>query len=179
MPIFVQWKWNEDTLTFLTVFHFFDDYIKTNIRFRTKRLEGGNDGRPAYLYYPIDHKGKSTRPAQFKSVMTWAPSHPELALLSELLSYANIINGMKENQKRKLIDILQVPVFAIGLSNWARNSALEYTKKGRFYLIGYEHDKPEDKLLCCAELCPEYIDYIKDFLKQFPKSPYALRSNDI
>ena len=34
--------------------------------------------------------------------MTWAPSHPELGLLMELLSYANIINGLKETEKRKL-----------------------------------------------------------------------------
>jgi hypothetical protein len=168
MPIFVQWKWNENTLTFLAVFHFFDDYIKTNIRFRRKRLEGGKDEQRAYFYYPVDHKGKPTQPFQFKSVMTWAPSHSELGLLSDLLTYANIINGMKEDKKRKLINILQDPVFKIELAGWAENSAREYKKRGRFYLISYEHDKPEDSY--CAELCPEYIDYIKEFLKQYPKS---------
>jgi len=173
MPIFVQWKWNEDTLTFLVVFHFFDDYIKTNIRFTKKQLEGGKD-RHAYLYFPIDHGIRSKRPVQFKPVMTWAPSHPELGLLSELLGYANIVNGMKEDRKRKLINMLQNPLWTIGITNWARNSALEYTEKGRFYLIGYEHGEP-DELVCCAELCLEYIDFIKELLKQFPKSPYALQ----
>jgi hypothetical protein len=172
MPIFAQWKWNEDTRTFLVVFHFFDDYIKTNVRFREKRLESGKDGQPVYFLNP-DHEGRSTQPVQFKSVMTWAPSHPELGLLTELLTYANIINGMKENNRRKLINILQNPLWTIGVTNWARTSALEYTKRGRFYLIGYEHGKLED-MLCCAEVCPEYIDFIKELTNQFPKSPYAL-----
>jgi hypothetical protein len=167
MPIFIQWKWEEETTTFLVIFHFFDDYIKTNIRFRKKRLESESDKR-VYQYYPINHGRKSVRPAQFKSVMTWSPSHLELALLSDLLSYANIINGMKEDKKRKLINILQDPLFKIELSGWAENSAREYKKKGRFYLISYGQEVTED--LYCAELCPEYIDYIKEFLKQYPKS---------
>lgn len=37
-----------------------------------------------------------------KAWRTWAPSHPELVLLTELLSYANRINGFKEFEKGEL-----------------------------------------------------------------------------
>lgn len=167
MPIFVQWKWDEQQLTFLVIFHFFDDYIKKNIRFRKKQFVGGDD-KPAYLYWPIDHTfDRRGRRVQCKEVMTWAPSHPELALLTELLLQANIINGMKEERKRKLIKSLEEPVFAILDDHSESEGADEFADRRRFFLFGAEHSKPKDTFLCCAEVCPEYIDFIKDLVKQF------------
>ena len=97
-------------------------------------------------------------------------SHPELALFTELLSYTNTTNGMKEYKKRKLIKVIETPSYGLALARVKAGScAREYFNKGRFYLIGYEHTRPETRLLCCAELCPEYIDYIKDLLKQYPE----------
>ena len=63
------------------IFHFHDDYSKPNIRFKKKFKDG---------------RFEFERPT-----ITWAPSHPELGLLSELLSYANIINVLKETEKRE------------------------------------------------------------------------------
>jgi hypothetical protein len=65
---------------------------------------------------------------------------------------------------------------AIPTDEFPESLAFEYKDKGRYFLVGCEHEKPKDSFLFCAELCPEYIDFIKELLKQFPKSPYALRN---
>jgi hypothetical protein len=40
--------------------------------------------------------------------MTWAPSHIELGMLSELLMYANIIGGLSETARKELRKKLEV-----------------------------------------------------------------------
>ena len=37
-----------------------------------------------------------------RTVTTWAPTHIEIGLMAELLTYANIINGLKLNQRIEL-----------------------------------------------------------------------------
>ncbi|MHA1833568.1 MAG: hypothetical protein ACTSV7_06215 [Candidatus Baldrarchaeia archaeon] len=165
MPIFVQWKWQEKTKSFLVIFHFFDDYIRYNIRFRKKRFEGGK-GLPAYRYFPKEHVSfpiTPEEPVQFKTVMTWSPSHIELGLLSELLNYANIINGLKEDEKRKLKEKFE-----------GENSYLidqlkpDVMDKGYYVLLGYEFDKGKKaNWVFCVELCAEYIDHLKKLLKPY------------
>jgi len=165
MPIFVQWKWQERTKSFLVIFHFFDDYIKQNIRFRKKRFEGGDD-RPAYLYFPEHHVSSlsinSKRRVQFKTVMTWSPSHLDLGLLSELLSYANIINGLKEAGKKELKEKLEGKDFEY---------LLNQAEEGHYVLLGYEFNKAKEKnWVFCNELCPEYIEYLKKLLNPYLRS---------
>jgi hypothetical protein len=82
MPIFVQWKFKKST--FLVILHFLDDFSKPNLRMKEHILQP--EGR---------------------SMMTWAPSHVEIALFGELLLYANIINGLSEETKMSLIKELQ------------------------------------------------------------------------
>ena len=90
MPVFVEWQWKERTKSFLVIFHFYDDFSRPNLRI--KKYEKG------HLIVLTPNKAIVPKEAW----MTWAPSHPDLALLTELLSYANIVNGLKEFEKRDL-----------------------------------------------------------------------------
>ena len=77
MPVFVEWQWKERTKSFLVIFHFHDDFSKPNLRI--KKYENGHLFMlpPDEMFTPL------------KAWMSWAPSHPDMALLTELLSYAN------------------------------------------------------------------------------------------
>lgn len=74
MPVCVQWKWINRTKSFLVIFHFIDDSSRPNLRMSK----------------------------EYSNLMTWAPSHVELGLLSEILKFANIINGLSASQKSEL-----------------------------------------------------------------------------
>ena len=124
MPVFVEWEWKEQTKSFLMIFTFYDDFSKPNLRLRKMKVR--RTSHPKY-------------DPPFKPVTTWAPSHLELGLLSEILAYANLINGLKLTEKRKLRDKLE----------------------GRKTV----YDGNEYTLLC--HLCPEYIDYLKKKLKPY------------
>jgi hypothetical protein len=163
VPVFVEWRWKEKTKTFLVIFHFYDDFSKTNLRVNStpekNRLTlhtfvGGDD-----FLNDVETKG---------AWLTWSPSHVDLALLMELLTYSNIINGFKEAKKRQLIKHLEF-VSRKGTLNevsgkvercdWIRGGAMlgvvgcdkkiaDYSENGHSYSM--------------AELCPEYIAYIKE-----------------
>ena len=168
MPIFVQWKWVEKTKTFLVIFHFYDDYSKPNIRFKNKKFKDGSF--------------EFERP-----MITWSPSHPELGLLSELLSYANLVNGLKEWKKRELRINLEITTDeGNGSLNlyWEPikhllhlpNKVMMFEAKDRALFIStaethrfesYKKEKIEKDSLFCVELCPEYIDYLKKVLKPY------------
>jgi len=157
LPILVEWRWKERTKSFLVIFHFYDDFSKPNLRI--KRYEEGHLwlATPYGLITPT------------KAWMTWSPSHPELALLTELLSYANIINGLKESEKRHLrTDLDPVIRNDAELEIIADFSSIEKEigedKKTVVYFEKPEYPT-EQPLHCCAELCPEYIDYLKGILK--------------
>jgi hypothetical protein len=81
----------ERTKSFLVIFHLYDDRSEPNIRLMKKTFK--------------DEMSEFERPT-----ITWAPSHLESGLLGELLSYANIINGLKEGGKRELRRDLEVAV---------------------------------------------------------------------
>jgi len=111
MPIFVEWQWQENTKTFLVIFHFWDDGQKTNLRMR---IEEEGFETVADIYPDEEEKGEGefvpiiTLPHAIRdyprtnTYLSWAPSHPEFCFLTEVLTYANLINGMKPNHKRKL-----------------------------------------------------------------------------
>ena len=84
MPIYIQWRWNENTKSFLVIFHFFDDLRRENLRIKKKT------GIWETLH------------PQKEAWMTWAPTHVEIGLLADLLLYANIINGLSVPEKEKL-----------------------------------------------------------------------------
>ncbi len=161
MSVFVEWKWKEKTKSFLVVFHFYDDFSKPNLRI--KNYEKG------YLYVSTPF-GLIT---PMKAWMTWSPSHPELALLTELLSYANIINGLKEFEKRHLRTNLDPVItdddeLGITADVTSIENEIGKDKKTVVYLEKPEYPT-EQPLHCCAELCPEYIYYLKKVLKPYLK----------
>jgi hypothetical protein len=114
MPIFVEWRWIEKTETFLAIFHFWDDGKKGNLRMRVKE-----EGFETLAYADYDSISKN----EFTSVMTapycglsyprtkaylsWAPSHAKFCLLTEVLTYANLINGFKLQVRKNLKAKLQ------------------------------------------------------------------------
>jgi hypothetical protein len=166
MPVFVEWRWKEETKTFLVIFHFYDDFSRTNLRVNSAPEKnhltiftyvGGDD-----FLDDVETKGPW---------LTWAPSHVDLALLMELLTYSNIINGFKEAKKRLLIQDLEF-VSRKGTVNkisgevekadWLRMGAMHCVVGEDKKLACYYDDKHHGYAM--AELCPEYIAYIKELV---------------
>jgi hypothetical protein len=125
------------------IFHFFDDYSKSNLRIVEKR-----SGHWKNLY------------PQKKAWMTWAPSHVELGLLGELLRYANIVGGLRESEKRKMREVLEgtsaekVTELIYGFFDGEIRASQSFDEKEPFFVV---------------ELCSEYIDYLKEMLKPYLK----------
>jgi len=177
MPIFVQWKWAEKRKSFLVVFHFYDDFSKTNLRIRKYsplQVTYEDEGITKHIMehtmmitYTDLSKGESIIPD--KAWMTWAPSHIELALLSELLSYANIINGLNEMEKLELKSRLEAREdIALPCGRQAYNIHPEIVNrigKDKKVAICDESLIKQQEPFICVELCPEYIDYLRNVLK--------------
>jgi len=173
MPVFVEWKWVEKTGTFLAIFHFWDDGEKENLRMRVK--ETGFETLAWADYENISKK-------EFTSVMTvpfcgltyprtnaylsWAPSHAEFCLLTEVLTYANLINGFKPPNRRKLRSKLQ-GIKTIGIQDGKE-------------LVNYEVDSellaamPRNSIVSFAgqecfsfEIRLEYVEYLRKLVRPF------------
>ena len=170
MPVYVQWKWEEKTKTYLVIFHFLDTFDKPNLRMKNvPRIDFKRSPNKIHLAPP-----KPT------PIMTWAPSHPELGLLSEVLSYANIINGLDYGKKREIKDWLEGEAFFLKLVHPKKNKKitflcsvtnLELLKASELCNI-MPYSEEEERYYRCFKLTPEYIDYIKKGLKivQSPES---------
>ena len=145
MPIFVQWKWKERTRSFLVIFHFYVDGSELNLRM-------------------IKREGRN--------ITTWAPSHLEMGCLMDVLKYANIIDGLNEAAKRELrkkLEILFVEDKRTSVYNGNAHKALRDTLPPNKIIrlttsaakSGFEESE------CCFELCPEYIDYLREVLNPY------------
>ena len=169
MPILVQWKWQENTKTFLVIFHFDDDFSKTNLR--TRRMTFRGKDFSFQMYIPEDlSSSKYIEPHNIRTVVTWAPSHIETGLLSEVLSYANIINGFSEEKKRRLLRYIPGLGDFIELQSVAEIVKFRQSLGRKVATLGYDEiDKKTNrvKFSFCAELCPEYIDYLREILKPY------------
>ena len=182
MPILVQWKWRERTKSFLVIFHFFDDYSKLNLRVRKRHFIKNEKSveyrKPIYLYVPSqtlfpeevkDMEKRGFLSIGIRTTTTWAPSHVELGLLGELLSYANRINGLSETEKREVLKKMLIFVDKEkGIEECGSFEA--YAKlhvENKTFLMGLESRKGKERASFCAELCPEYIDYLKKILKPY------------
>jgi hypothetical protein len=176
MPILVQWKWQKKTESFLVVFHFYDDFSKPNLRFKEMMLRGKGEDKfchPTDMELPWILSEPKLWHHQTKTFMTWAPSHIELALLSELLHYVNLIDGLSKTERRELRNSLE---FLFGAEDediyLAEKNLLEFARKVRNKrsLIGYERTKEGRKrIISCFEICPEYIEWLKETLKAYMK----------
>jgi len=161
MPVFVQWKWEEDSKTFLVIFHFLDDYSEKNIRLKQKRLSK----KPGNRLYVISPYGDFNYP-----VMTWAPSHVETALISQVLCCANIINGFNEKIKRTLRPILEVTTVRREkkMIEVAKSSFLDKMLKDKYCVLELKPVKEGDdfeEVIFCSPLDIEYVNFIWDLLK--------------
>lgn len=170
MPVFVEWRWQERTETFLLVFHFLDDFSRPNLRI--KKYEKGK--REVIINAP---KRKIRNPRE--AWMTWAPSHVELGLVMELLSYANLINGLKKAERRKLkvqlegrekvIVVRPRPSFDFVTHIVDPEEIKSKVGKDKKYVTYVDEPEKDLGLRSCVELCPEYIDYLKNLLKSYLK----------
>lgn len=173
MPVFVEWKWVEKTETFVVVFHFWDDGEKQNLRMRIKKegfetcaYVGAEEGEDREFlpietlpYYKLSYP-------KTEAYLSWAPSHPEFCFLTELLTYANLINGLKPNLRRKLRLKLEGKTFR------EKREGHEYT----YFEIDSEllHSMPEGTMASFAgqngisfEVRLEYVEYLRKMLKPY------------
>ena len=103
-----------------------------------------------------------------REIMTWAPSHRELALLSDLLHYANMISGFSEPIRRDLRYDLEIMV-----SEGHNRFSIDHDKFAEFDIrfssyVGRERSKEGIKeTVFCIELSPDYLDYLKDVVKPY------------
>jgi hypothetical protein len=179
MPIFVEWKWVNKTETFLAVFHFWDDGTKQNLRMRKqeygyercmpidetcddKNITPGQDyttatSIPTYIGGPTKHD----------AYLSWAPSHPEFCFLTELLTYANLVNGFKPANRKDFRSKLQ-------------GKTLTQERDGKKYIDSFLLDPEltkilrEDKIVTFAgqwgisfEVCLPYVEYVRKLLKPY------------
>jgi hypothetical protein len=118
LPVYVQWKWQEDTQMFLVILHFdparaSEDGWAPNlrsremifVRYKTLTPESLQNYFPSVLPFKecelTDEQKKDALSIKKRTVTTWAPSHVEIALVTELLTYANFLNGLKQNVDKK------------------------------------------------------------------------------
>lgn len=168
MPILIRWKWQENTKSYLVIFYFYDDFSKPNLRYRKRQLAYFKDS-PRQLF-DKNTEGKIAKPIM-KPIMTWAPSHRELALLSDILHYANMISGFSEKIRRDLRYDLEITV-TMGDRQFAldekRIEELDERFRNPLVLIGREKTKRGDlATFFCIELSPEYLEYLRDIIQPY------------
>jgi hypothetical protein len=139
LPLYVKWEWQERTKSYLVIFLFIDDFSKPNLRIKT---------------YPTSHKVE----------MTWAPSHIELGMLSELLMYANIIGGLSETARKQLRKKLEVAYNVRGALHIDQESLIQLDKiPDKTHIIAVGEKESE----FWAYMCPEYLEHVKSILKPY------------
>jgi len=106
-----------------------------------------------------------------KSITTWAPSHIELGMLSELLRYANVIDGLSEAKKRELRRNLELIGEQDRHLTYDDDSLTKISEvlKNKMFVLGSEFGQNKVGYSLCVELCPEYFDYLKEILKPYLK----------
>jgi hypothetical protein len=163
MPVFIEWRWEKSRQSLIAIFHFYDDFSKPNLRLMgsNKAIEPGICSKEELIM--------AERPW-----ISWAPSHVDMALLMQMLCYANIINGLKTSEKKKLW-------FELEGKKHLRNKGLSEHELTSYAVpeeiieqIGSDikvmaFGTPEDEYLAhtCVQLCPEYLDYLWNLLKPY------------
>jgi len=158
MPVLIQWKWQEKTKTYLVIFHFLDTLSERNLRMKNVLMSKGKYGDKEVVF-------ESPQP-KLTPLMTWAPSHLELGLLSEVLSYANIINGLnyeKKSEIRKWLEGWAYPIVKEKKQFIATITDIQLLEASQFRQLIY-HTK--EGIHQCFWLTPEYIEYLKTVLKR-------------
>ena len=154
MPVYVRWQWKEKTKTFLVIFYFFDDHSSSNMRFRLKVIGST---------FIEDMENNPDMPPQ--PIMTWAPTHIEIALLGDVLRYANIIDGLGVFEKKKLRKKLEIQV-KNNNPNIVHEEMPENLVQDSPTLSLLSLERDEDWFFCC-KLNMEYIEFLKAALQPF------------
>jgi hypothetical protein len=175
MPIFVEWKWIENTQTLLVVFHFWDNG-KENLRTRMRKYDFETVAHVDY------NKVAPTSDKDFTSIqtlpeyglsyprtdtyMSWAPSHAELCLLTEVLTYANLINGLKPNNRLEVREKLHGRITSHFENGKAYQSIAIHSELLDFM--------PETSIVSFAdqegvsfEIRMEYVEYLRKLIKPY------------
>jgi hypothetical protein len=173
MPILIRWSWQENTKSYLVIFYFYDDFSKPNLRFQDRKVTNYVDNPKQIFDYSIaepqnkddqEFSCEIAKPTN-RHIMTWAPSHRELALLSDLLHYANMISGLSESIRRELRYDLEIMV-PTGDNLFAMDEGTvdELDKKFPYpyFLVGRDKNKKgENVTFLCFELCSRYLEYLQ------------------
>lgn len=174
MPTLIRWKWEEKTKSFLVIFYLYDDFSKPNLRFVEKDLSHFKEFPQARFFNLFSNNDAPSeeihRPIKMQ-FMTWAPSHRELALLSDLLHYANMINGLPEKIRRDLRFDLEVFVDS-GNNTFQIDEDVVKKLDDRLMspnmILGRERNKNGNmETVCCHELSPEYLEYLREVTKPY------------
>lgn len=158
MAIFVRWEWKERTKTFLVIFYFVDDRTKQNLRFRLKVVDDWKEC--IGLEDPENNPDCSPQ-----MIMTWAPTHLEIALLGDVLRYANIIDGLDISEKKQLRMKLEIETKENNPS-FLNNFEIEKLRCNVPFTIMISLEGKEDWYIC-SKLTSEYIDYLKNVVNPF------------
>lgn len=158
-----------------------DDFSKPNLRTGSRKIYRDSESldliysvspHSTFLCNLVEH-AISVISSGAKAIVTWAPSHPELGYLAEVLRYANIIDGLSEDEKRDLRYDLEIEV---KLGDWEfmsdkdRIRDLDKRLKGKKVMVLLGEDSPKRMDFSpCIELCPEYINYLQELLKPYLK----------
>jgi len=163
MPIFIEWKWEERGQSLLAIFHFYDDFSRSNLR-----LMDSDKAEEAGIC-TTENLIMAERPW-----ISWAPSHTDMALLMQMLCYANIINGLKPSEKKKLWfelegkkDLHNKVLSEHELTSFAVPDAIIEQIGSDIKVMAFGDTKDEFVAHTCVELCPEYIDYLRKLLKPY------------
>jgi len=189
----------ERTQTFLMILHFDADGSKPNLRNEDKTFIR-RKSEHNYLAYTstipfldtcrIGESEMEWISVKNRKVTTWAPSHVEIALMAELLTYANILNGLKVENRKRLRPKLDVNSEVIEDAKLFRegkidldneslqsnfNSALKNQEdviiatKDQGFLQGCNYNFKEKKCesVFCILLTMEYLDYFKGLIKPY------------
>jgi len=163
MPVFIEWKLEEQRQSLIAIFHFYDDFSKTNLRLieSSKAIEPGICSREELIM--------AERPW-----ISWAPSHIDMALLMQMLCYANIINGLKTSEKKKLWFELEGKkhlhdkgLSEHALASYALPDAIIEQIGSDIKVMAFGDPKDEYVSHTCVELCSEYLDYLRRLLRPY------------
>ncbi len=172
MPIFVEWEWKEETETFLAIFHFWDDRQKTNLRIRTveephcfEAFISDTDAVQREEFAPVGFlpfEVETTR-----AYLSWAPSHPEFCFMTEVLTYANLINGQKPHNKRKLRPKLEGRTIDMRDEDGHGYVGLEVHSELLYSAAEVRMVSFADRDRLCFEVCLGYLEYLRKLLKLY------------
>jgi hypothetical protein len=128
----------------------------TNLRMKKTRINKIHF-EPSIRCYSVEQ--------ELKAIMSWAPSHLQLALLTELLGYANLINGLKYKEKIKLRNELEgkeiIKWFQSKPRVGLKGDLFDTSSDFLVTIITGENKKPT----VCFEISSEYLGYLRRLLK--------------